>query len=252
MCNTTSPAHDQIRLMSNWSDGDIRLAYSHTGFHSFPCPTILFQAVIRITHLRTLVAASPDVTEVMKLLPMAYEIFGRIQASDSLHWDESYPTTHAFYPKAGEIFRVAVALYAILTLPQPLAAVFTYPPVRDVRDVTDEPYHSPENTTTIASPRDYMWETRLNYRSELYRRFTEALPAAPKPEGLIWPVAVLGVAFSNHEPEQGALRDYLDDQKWVTGADGGAYQLLEKLEEFWKSGRHQWDQCYYEPINIMN
>lgn len=253
--------------MSNWSDEDIRIAYSHTGFHAFPCPTVLLQALIRITHLRTLVIHCENVFAVRELVPLAREAFAKIQNFDPHVWDEQYSTKNEFYPIAGEVFKFAVALYGILSLPGPLASVFTYPPTEATPLALAD---TPNSTTTTISSNDaystvgdnstdaYLMEAqdtqlpRECYRRHLYQLFKDALPLAPAKEGLMWPVAVLGVAFSNHEEEeQQTLREYVGRMRWLPGSDGGAFHLLEKLDTFWASGKTGWDQCYDEPINVL-
>ncbi|OAA69230.1 C6 finger domain protein [Akanthomyces lecanii RCEF 1005] len=251
MCNSTSPADQQIKLMSNWSDEDIDTAYSHTGFHAFPCPTVLFQAISRITHLRTLVAGCTDAAVVDRLVPLAREAFAKIQHFDPAGWTEPYPTDHEFYPVVGRAFQYAVALYGILSLPAPLAAVFTYPPEAGTPQA-HEAHRGDENHELIYTTTQLYSTTRIRYREHLFTLFQRALPAAPSIEGLLWHAAVLGVAYSNHEEEeQKIILDYVASLRFVYGADGGAIHLYDKLREFWASGKKEWDQCFYEPTNIL-
>lgn len=251
MCNSTSPVDQQIRLMSNWSDEDITTAYSHTGFHAFPCPTVLFQAISRITHLRILVAGCPDAEAIDELAPLAREAFAKIQHFDPSAWIELYPTDHEFYPVVGRAFQYAVALYGILSLPGQLARVFTYPPVA-VTPQAHEAHREDDNHELISAIIQKYPSTRIRYREHLFTLFQRALPAAPSIEGLLWHAAVLGVAFSNREEEEHRIIiDYVASLRFVYGADGGAIHLYDKLREFWASGKKEWDQCFYEPTNIL-
>ncbi|KAJ3487207.1 hypothetical protein NLG97_g6459 [Lecanicillium saksenae] len=254
MCNSTSPADQQIKLMSNWSDEDIALAYAHTGFHAFPCPTVLFQALSRITHIRTLVAACTDVASIKQLIPLTREAFDKIQHFDPYNWTEPYSTEHEFFPVIGRAFQYALALYGIVSLPGPLAAVFTYPPeaVTEIHDSATQPSPADDNHYLIESISRNHYDTRIRYREHLFELFKRAMPQAPSVEGLMWHAAVLGVAYNNHEKEeQKIILDYVDSLRFVYGADGGAIHLYDKLQEFWASGKKEWDQCFYEPINIL-
>ncbi|KAJ6786772.1 hypothetical protein PWT90_10924 [Aphanocladium album] len=255
MCNSTSPADQQIKLMSNWSDADIAMSYEHTGFHAFPCPTVLFQALNRITHVRTLVAGCTDIESVKQLIPLTQEAFSKIQHFDPNNWVEPYSTEHEFFPIIARAFQYALALYGILSLPGPLAAVFTYPPeaVTEILEAATPPCAADDdNHYLIESISQNYHDTRTRYREHLFELFQRAVPQAPSVEGLMWHAAVLGVAYSNHEEEeQRIILDYVDSLRFVYGADGGAIHLYDKLQEFWASGKKEWDQCFYEPINIL-
>lgn len=255
MCNSTSPVDQQIKLMSNWSDEDIAMSYAHTGFHAFPCPTVLFQAINRITHIRTLVASCSDMESIKGLLPLAYEAFDKIQHFDPNNWVEPYGTDHEFFPIIGRAFQYALALYGILSLPGPLAAVFIYPPqaITEVHDGANEPRAADDDNHYLIQETLQKHRTaRARYQAHLFTLFQRAVPVAPASEGLMWHAAVLGVSFSNgEEEERQAILDYVDSLRYVYGADGGANHLYDKLQEFWASGKKEWDQCFYEPINIL-
>ncbi|TQV90404.1 C6 finger domain-containing protein [Cordyceps javanica] len=276
MCNTTSPPDDQITHMSNWSDQDIAIAYSHTGCHGFPCPTAIFQAMIRITHLRTLVAAGTQAPEWERL---AREAHAKIQSVDPRNWGEPYSTDGEIYVLSARVYQAAVALYAILALPPQLAAVFAFPQpggggeqqavaenveataakpsfetcdacgakgpqyARDERDELDLAHAALED--------DCGQTAQVRYRSSLFRLFRRATAELPESGGLAWPSAVLGVAFQGHAEEQAILLDHVGYLRGWPGSESGATSLYDKLIEFWGSGKKHWDQCFYEPTSVL-
>ncbi len=276
MCNTTSPPHDQIENMSNWSDENIVIAYSHTGCHAFPAPTPVFQAMVRITHLRTLVAAG---TRTAEWKGIAHDAHTKIQSVNPDCWGEPYSTDHDFYPIAARMYQAAVALYAILTLPTPLAAVFVFPRGDEegasntvnasIPKVSSETLgvQSATGDGTAAKgvkhnidelglvhaklERDDSQTARVRYQSRLFRLFRQAMRAMPDSAGHMWPAAVLGVALRGHKEEQAILLDYIGPLRGLPASENGAADLYDKLVLFWASGKTRWDQCFYEPTSVL-
>lgn len=276
MCNTTSPPHDQIEHMSNWSDENIVTAYSHTGCHAFPAPTPVFQAMVRITHLRTLVASRTRATEWKDL---AHDAYAKIQSVNPDSWGEPYSTDHDFYPLAARMFQAAVALYAILTLPAPLAAAFPFPRGDDdggvacaadastptvSRDRSNKLSAAGSEAAAVAQhgideldlahaalERDDAQTARVRYQSRLFRLFRKATRTMLDSAGHMWPAAVLGVALQGHDKEQAILLDYIGPQRGQPASENGAAGLYDKLVLFWASGKTRWDQCFYEPTSVL-
>ncbi|KAJ4159101.1 uncharacterized protein LMH87_008018 [Akanthomyces muscarius] len=279
MCNTTSPPNDQIEHMSNWSDDDIVIAYGHTGSHSFPCPTAVFQAMIRITYLRTLVAANKNAPE---WEGVAREAYAKIQSVDPHRWGEAYPTDDDIYILAARVYQASVALYAILALPSRLAAVFTFPlrgeehmattadasiaktssgtsdghdqsTISDGVDVEGLQHKQRDKLGLVhaALEEDSSQTARVRYRSRLFRLFRQATLELPESGGLMWPSAVLGVALQDHKEEQAILLDHIGYLRGWPESENGATCLYDKLVMFWGSGKKHWDQCFYEPTSVM-
>lgn len=229
--------------MANWSDDDIALSYSHTGFTALPCSTILFQAMSRINHIRNLASACETPEAIEDLLPLTTEVFAKIQSFDPNNWQEAYSTDYPYYPLIGTIFQLAIPLFAILSLPPALAAVFTYPPI-DAQQLVD-------GDVADSTPTTDHEDARRRYRDHLRKVFRQGVADELVHEGLMWPAAVLGASLSDEEDGREDIRNFVGNARWAPGNDGGAFCLYEKLEEFWASGRTTWDQCFYEPINII-
>ncbi|KAJ6790449.1 hypothetical protein PWT90_03028 [Aphanocladium album] len=275
------PITDQIKNMANWPDDDVVRAYSHSGFHTFPCPTPVLQAMIRITHLRTLVAENKDSE---KWESMARDVREKIASADPYRWNEGYKTDHEFLPVAARIYKASVALYALLSLPKRLGALL------EVEEDAPEPEPKDKTTVTAAAfPHDDALDLRhaaieadrtqshrSRYTSRLFRLFRRALVEMPPSGGLIWPAAVLGVALQqschhhhhhpyprpSSSPERKTKKDAYTEEHTIVlahvaylrgwpASENGATALHHKLVEFWASGKAGWEDCYYEPTNLM-
>ncbi|KAK3190949.1 hypothetical protein K4F52_002897 [Lecanicillium sp. MT-2017a] len=122
MANAVSPIENQISACSDWSTEELYDVYSSNLYSDMPCPTDLFVDIIRITRLRLLYAAGASVSKV--ILPVAREIFRDIQSFLPDDWNESYPLPKSRkHALIGRIFKSAVALYCLLSMPE-MATVF--------------------------------------------------------------------------------------------------------------------------------
>ncbi|KAJ3493538.1 hypothetical protein NLG97_g4667 [Lecanicillium saksenae] len=264
ICNATSPAHDQIRRMANWSDEDISLAYGTTDFHAFPCPTAVFTAMIRITHLRTLVAAAE---------PMG-DGHGAGRANP-YNWNEGYKTEdEKVFPLATRLYKTTVALYAVLSLPMQLAGLFPFPN-DEIDAVPSRDKAAPSSTTgkrelndAVATSshrgdeldlRHFALESspdlpaRVRYTSRVVRLFRRALVELPLSGGLMFPAAVLGVALQGNgfKKEQDIVLEHVAYLRGWPASENGAAALHDKMTKFWASGKAGWEACFYEPTNVM-
>ncbi|KAJ6788961.1 hypothetical protein PWT90_04198 [Aphanocladium album] len=236
LANTASPASNQISGLSSWSPDDIAAAYSHTGFHPAPCPTSVLQDIIRITRLRTMCLAEPTVTSAF--VPIAREVSRLLKAFNPEEWTEPYSTPDApCVPLAGDLYKTGAILYGILSLPPVLAAEFAFIP--GASPVADE-YSIVENG-------------RLYYGNYLFNLINTAMEELPRPHGVCWPIAVAGVAKHDaSQADKDLMLRHLQSIRTLPGADSGAASIAIKLRDFWGFGLTEWEQCYYEPINVIS
>lgn len=213
---------------------------------------------------------------------MAREAFAKIQSIVPHDLKEPYSTDHEIYSLAARLYQAAVALYAVLTLPTQLAAIFTFPLDNEKKQLkATSPasgkvprgilsVHS-ETAMTVEPANDLRYEhdkldavhsrieedfhrgARVRYRSCLFRLFRVATVEILEAGGLMWPAAVLGVAFhgQRHMEEQTILLDYIGRQRGAPSSENGAACLYDKLVLFWSSNKSGWNQCFYEPTNVM-
>lgn len=231
-CNTTSPLTNQIAGVTDWSRNEVRLAYAHTGREALPCPTDLFFEMIDITRLRTAVYTG-EVSRT-QLLRNARKIAQGIDGFDPESWTETYDTQGPSFTLMARLFKSAVTLYAVMSLPPRLVKPFTVPQsglaasAGGVQDISAHAY----------------------YRDQLFQLFTEAWDRLSR-RSLGWPVAVLGVAVADSPSQREQVRAWLDYMCWIPGTDCGTLALVPLLEEFWPLGSTKWDDCFYEPINCL-
>ncbi|OAA47955.1 C6 finger domain protein [Cordyceps fumosorosea ARSEF 2679] len=236
LANTTSPASNQITGLANWSADDITAAYSHTGFHPAPCPTSVLQDIVRITRLRTMCLAEPTITSAF--VPIAHEVSRLLQAFVPEEWTEPYAKPEdPCMPLAGDLYKTASILYGLLSLPPVLAAEFATIPGAD----------PPAMDGPSAVER-----ARLFYGAYLMNLVERAMGELPLPQGVSWPIAVLGVAKHDApQEEKDRLIRHLRTLRLRPGADSGAANIDIKLRDFWYFGHTKWEECYHEPINVI-
>ncbi|KAJ3499062.1 hypothetical protein NLG97_g645 [Lecanicillium saksenae] len=222
LANTASPASNQISGLSNWSPDDVAAAYSHTGFHPAPCPTCVLQDIIRITRLRTMCLAEPTITSAF--VPIAREVSRLLATFDPEEWTEPYSTPDApCVPLAGDMYKIGAILYGILSLPPVLAAEFAFIP----------------GASPIADDATIVENGRVYYARYLFGLVNRAVEELPRPQGICWPIAVLGVAMHDApQEEKDLLLAHLKVVRAVPGADSGAANIDIKLRDF----------CFLPPI----
>lgn len=192
-----------------------------------PCPTTLFLEIIRITRLRRRLAEGFSFSAV--IAPQLAEIMERLDAFVPETWEEPYgvPEQPEFLLMA-RVFKAAVTLYAVLTLPPP------------------------EHRSTPGAVE--AWDQRrVALRDELLELMRESCMMLRSKAALSWPLAVAGVAVVDSKPE---------DQEFVAsvftsedGGRGGSFYsptyFVGKLRTFWESGTTRWEDCYSEPCPPM-
>ncbi|KAJ3499278.1 hypothetical protein NLG97_g441 [Lecanicillium saksenae] len=225
VANTTSPMHDQVVGFNVLTNAEIIMAYSHSGFSSFPCATTMFLDMMQITHFRRCCAA--DSSAAQELMPQARDVFCRLQDFNASEWKETYPVTEQFELLA-ETFRAAIILYGILSLPPLLSSQCACPDYA----TTERPH--------------------LYYRTLLFNLVAKGMKTLERNECFTWPIAVLGVAFWDGSPMiHNTLLQYLDGIIMRPGVDCGAVTLTLRLREFWASNKSSWEGCFYRLTSVL-
>ncbi|KAJ3479400.1 hypothetical protein NLG97_g8328 [Lecanicillium saksenae] len=169
--------------------------------------------MMEITTLRVAYASSS--LSMKTLMCRAVTAANGIQQFEPGNWCETYSTDDPRFTALGYLYKTAVHLYALLSLPLQLAIHFAESQV--------------EGPITRALARDGHCLIQLG-------RLT-----------LAWPTAVLGVAVAGNEEQRSQYAVWLEELKW-SGQVDGAVIMAPMLEEFWKSGKTEWDECWYERV----
>lgn len=224
--NTTSPVSRQIAGYLDWTPTEISAAYSHNIMSGFPCPTVLFHFIIRITKLRVrcrslLCFPKTLVCEVLGLMDA-------IEEFDPETWEEPYSfDSQPSYLLWGHTFKAALGLYLCASLPPVLIAK--------------------------AAPPSYE-SAKRNYVDRLMASISALqLTDDYSVHGLAWPLAVLGVGVVDLEFAYRCRIEEMFVPLCVSPiADPiSSTLLLKKLKTFWMSGRTSWDACFYAPYNVI-
>ncbi|GAB0136125.1 hypothetical protein EsDP_00004439 [Epichloe bromicola] len=243
MANTTSPADDQIHGFM-----EICTVYTTTMYSEMPCPTHLFLDIIRINRLRA--QATAGVSYKDAIYSHARDIFGSIESFSPENWTEPYSVPEK--PEmalVANIFKTAVALYGILSLPPP------------------PPPPPPSSTTGASVPvvSDGAWpqhpkpptmlsyeKSRLAFRQRLMREVCEAMETKATKISLSWPLAVLGVAlFDGSASDRTTVEQYLLKKRVPPQTYCSPTTSLTKLRAFWTSGKRGWEDCFDEPCSVL-
>lgn len=225
VANTTSPTNDQVMGFDMLTTEEVMLVYSHSGFSSFPCATVMFLDMMQITRLRQRCARKPQAVE--DLVSEARSVFRQIQDFRTSDWKETYPRSDDSILLA-ETFKAAVILYGLLSLPRLLSSQCSSPD----DDITESP--------------------RLYYRTLLFNLVVAGMTTVERNECFTWPIAVLGAAFHDGAPMvQNTLLQYLDGIIMRPGVDCGAVTLTSRLREFWESGKSTWEGCFYKSTSVL-
>ncbi|KAJ3478945.1 hypothetical protein NLG97_g8446 [Lecanicillium saksenae] len=222
--NTTSPARRQVVGLYGYTDEQLRGMFRTTPDLGTPCPVEFCLAIIEITRLRFEIAAGMAVET--QVASRAQTVFAAIGGFDVNAWAESSPfAKRDFGMQYGEIFRLAIELYAVLVLPGPVVLA-AYPDGGAER-------HS-----------------RTLLRQRLMRLLELMYPTIADTASLQWPFIVAGVAAATGED---AVKDqeFIDrcmDEIWRKPlSDCSTFYCLAKLRKFWLSGQTEWEECFYEP-----
>ncbi|TQV93714.1 C6 zinc finger domain-containing protein [Cordyceps javanica] len=231
--NTTSPARQQVLGYDHYTDDQLRKVLKFDTSTDIPCPIELIVIIVLVTRLRVRAAAAADApahgTTTTSSLQLAVgDIFRRIDEFDLDAWlEEKQFAEMAIAPAVGEIFYLAVRLYAILTLPGE-AVLVAHP---DGQESTEE--------------------LRFLYRRKLSDRLRETIPQVVYYPGLRWPIIVAGVAAGADDGDALWDRQFVEEQMYRMWkhplTNTTVFVGLQKLRSFWESGGTDWEECFDEP-----
>lgn len=230
--NTTSPPLDQMNGFARWSREESTLAYSHTGLSEFLCPTVLFLEIMEISRQRTAIATHGVTTTTVRRVE---KIARAVRGFDAENWKESYSTEDPKSILTAKLFKCAVTLYAILSLPTRFSAAFA---------------DTPPRTKGKGSKKHRPREIRSFYRDQMFELFEEAFESLAR-YSLGWPTAVLGVAVVDNPKQKAQFEKWLGELMWMTGSDGGMENMEPVLKDFWTSGKTGWNDCFTKPISAL-
>ncbi|KAJ3493240.1 hypothetical protein NLG97_g4855 [Lecanicillium saksenae] len=238
--NTTTPALRHSLGYDNYTDAQLEffLRDEEDFCADRPFPVQQRIILIQLTRLRHRIAtaeikaSSPTLTSIITGL---YEQLHDIDLDD---WAQSLPGFGFSMNLAmAEIHQDAIWLYAILTLPR--AAMLDWARAERQRS----PLGSVRATGNAGDAYDNI---RTYYTLKVMVSVRRVFPLLQYPAALNWPLTVVGVAVTDEEDR--AFVDRALDSLWrrPVGA-GGSYLVLERLREFWPTGKTEWEDCFYEP-----
>lgn len=182
----------------------------------FPCPSVLFIDIIRLTRLRMLAIG---VSFKKTIVPEAQDIFRHVESLSPRDWTESYgvltsPRTYSIF----QMFQTATILYGVLSL-------------------------------TPKSGRDSIYHTsRLALREKLLHQMRNHMQHKAAILHMSWPVAVVAVALKDGTR---ADKTFIEEVVMNLKGDKDEYYVpnavVRKMREFWKSDKTHWDDMYNEP-----
>lgn len=228
----------QVSGFSSLTDGDIKAAYGGLIISAMPCPPHLFLAICHITELRVQVAAGdagPALQSRMEAISNSINNHDLIAVWPTKHGKQVTDETN-IKAMVDELFQLAVRLYGILTLVEP---VDRKPSIASAAGDSSKPKQSEDGLRDL-------------HRRELISRLRSVWHNIEDAGSLRWPFIVAGVAVAD-----GAAAD----QEFVADAlrliwaspipNWGAFKCLEKLRKFWASGKTGWEDCFDEPVPCL-
>lgn len=232
MFSTTTPAGMQMPTYNKFSNDEMRRILSAEHDCDLPAPLDLRMALFHINRLRYEVATG---TPASSLTSQVHRQLADIDEADVDGWVKKHPVYGADHTLAiARVFRVAVRLFALLTLP---------------RDATSSWADSATQHVRIAGPSSYDG-LRLAQYKELMQRLRKLFPKLHYQPNLRWPMIVAGVAAVNESAED---KEFISSslltiwqQPIVTC---GPMQCREALHRFWRSGKTEWEDCFVEPVS---
>lgn len=220
IANTVAPPESQIQGTSLLSKEDLAYVYTRTSHPALPCPTKLFLSLANVTQLRVKAYSGVSVAKVVT--PGAKAILNRIDAFVPEEWNERYHLPDIpEVPLLANIFKNAVALYTLLTLPL------------DVEHVPSA-FRSKDET-----------------RDRLFQLVQTAWQSPECRFGLNWPLAVVGCALKDGPTDkQAVVKEYLDHcANYPIMSQPGV--IAARLQTFWASGLTRWDDCWRDAFVLI-
>lgn len=217
--------------LHDWTSDQVRRIYSEALFFALECPTTLFLCILRVNRLRVKAAKTEWGPE--KLALEGSSILGEIYRFDADNWVEPYDIPlEPYYTHVAQIFKASVSLYALCSLPRSTVAAFL----------------------NRGSSFDHASHLESLMRKHLIDRINSFLQVSTTLSTLPWPLAVLGFSASSGTASERAAVERILHRLCVSELIGpqGSTVLLKQLKEFWSSGRKEWDECFNEPIVVLD
>ncbi|KAJ3480747.1 hypothetical protein NLG97_g7994 [Lecanicillium saksenae] len=229
-CNTTSPARKQVTGYYRYSDSEIQAVFkNYLPSPDLHLPIDLKIVLVQITRCR--VDAVTNLEQADTLKTRVLDIFQQLDAVDVTNWDgrDQYPPGY-ISRDSGFIFQLSIRLFAMMALPR--AAVL-------------EALHQDSSAEA--------WNELLAARRRvLINILKETYPAVKNTTSLRWPLLVAGVAATSGDDVEDH-RTFVDKSLYEIWqhplTNNEAFIILQKLREFWLSGKTEWEDCFNEPVS---
>ncbi|KAM3530762.1 hypothetical protein NHJ13051_001202 [Beauveria bassiana] len=242
MFSTTTPARMQITDYYHFTDQEMRIILLGEYDCDMPAPMDLRIAIFKINRLRFASATATKPTPAAAALtPLVHRQLNDIDAADVDDWcmnNAVYGLEHSL--SLARIFRLAVRLFALLTLPRSATTSWARAAVAPDEDEND-PYRS----------------VCAAQRTELLARMRALFPQLEYQPNLRWPMVVAGVATAaaangDAAAATAADRAFVSESLRIIWEQPvvacGPMRCRELLQRFWASGKTEWEECFVEPV----
>ncbi|PQK14765.1 hypothetical protein BB8028_0005g02930 [Beauveria bassiana] len=241
MFSTTTPARMQITDYYHFTEQEMRIILLGEYDCDMPAPMDLRIAIFKINRLRFAAATATKPTPAAAALtPLVHRQLNDIDAADVDDWcmnNAVYGLEHTL--SLARIFRLAVRLFALLTLPRSATTSWARAVVAPDEDEND-PYRS----------------VCAAQRTELLARMRALFPQLEYQPNLRWPMVVAGVATAaaaNGDAAAAAAdRAFISESLRIIWEQPvvacGPMRCRELLQRFWASGKTEWEECFVEPV----
>lgn len=230
--NTTTPARQQLLGHAEYTESQIEKILAIEFDLDNPFPMDVRIAVVRTTLLRYQVA-----TKTVSEAALLHAVCGIVHKLDNVDVDGWARTDNPFEESSaydmGQIFRNAVLLYGIITLPRSLFHSWAQSQIFE---------------QTFASGAESHDVLRTYLTSKLIKQLKKALPLLNYVPSVSWPLQVAGVGVATGSAVDRAFVDGSLFAVWAhLESDIAAIVLLQKLRNFWSAGKTEWEECFDEP-----
>ncbi|KAM3506208.1 hypothetical protein MY11210_007647 [Beauveria gryllotalpidicola] len=247
MFSTTTPARMQITDYYHFTDQEMRIILLGEYDCDMPAPMDLRIAIYKINRLRFAAAAvatkptpaAAAAAAAAVLTPLVHRQLDDIDAADVDDWcmeNAVYGLEHSL--SLARIFRLAVRLFALLTLPRSATTSWARAAAAASDDESD-PYRS----------------VCAAQRTELLARMRALFPQLEYQPNLRWPMVVAGVATAaaaDGGEAAAADRAFVSESLRIIWEQPvvacGPMKCRELLQRFWASGKTEWEECFVEPV----
>lgn len=227
--NTASPATMQLVRLYKYTEDELRAVVGISIVHNMPYPMELWIAIFNISRLRHRVATGARLT-----FDETRSVFEAIDEFDTEAWSETAKLDNEdLTPEMAQIIQTCARLYGILTLPR-RNVLATYPQAGTYRTL------------------------RAKERRRVVGLLETTLPIAKRIIAFDWLLIVAGVAAGkdSEDGDEEALKHQAFVGEWFhrlttdRTADVISIGIFDKLRQFWRAGKTEWEHCFYEPTCV--